>query len=208
MPATSTTTSKLQSANLDAYELLGKMDSLATKFQDEYLGTGADTRQYLLRQRDKAAASGAGFLGLDDEDRKWLTGRTGAIQEMKRLFNAYRKFVTGAAASPSELIDLEKSMFNENQGPTEWRAAYKSFREEVARGIRLRNRLLREGFNLGSSKYQEKIKAAIDGGIDDNDATAQFNYLRESEGLSPDDAIERLMGQGYDLGYLEDAADE
>ena len=123
-------------------------------------------------------------------------------QNINQIFNAYRKSITGAAASEREMSDLKRSMFNEDQSPVQFEAAFDEFRSELNRSQRLRRKLLREGVT--------DIKAFDDAfirGDDDDIETRGSELFEEFEGdfgidLSEQQTIlnavrEKLISEGF-----------
>lgn len=191
----------LQKDNTDAVLLLDQVDALAREYKDNYLGFGAETKQGLNRVRDRLDASGVPLVGLSDDQKEWQAGRTRFVQQTNRVFNNYRKLITGAAASVQELESLKKAIFNDELGPTEFKAAYDSYRNELQRVIRIRNRLMREGYDVGGRRFGGALDRRFMAGGDD-DALDQFEYLVD-KGVTEDEAADQLRRLGYDLSRFE-----
>lgn len=207
MAPTKANTNQLQKEGLAMREQLANLDSIAADYNNEYLSTGSETRAAFLRERDRLAASGLPFsdmAALNDEQKEWLGGRTRFTQQVNQFFNDYRKLITGAAASIQEMEDLKKAIFNTDQSPTQFQESYQQFREKLARGLRLRNRLLREGYDISDSKSGGSLfDDAFQRGGDD-DTVAQFVHLTEKLGLNDRDALNHMAAQGYPLDKFKD----
>lgn len=118
---------------------------------------------------------------------------------LKGMFNAYRKEITGAAAAEKELKDLEEAMVNAMDNPIAYRAKFKLYKKTVQQNIRMRNKILRGGFKLGSKDYLEEFNASWMMG-DDDSFEARRDELKGA-GLDPQTIARRLQQEGY-IGNL------
>ena len=114
---------------------------------------------------------------------------------IEQLFNAYRKEITGAAAAVQELDRLKKSFINVDMSPTEFEAAFQQYSQELQRSMRVRRKLLREGFDLRSDQGGDMMDRVFLSGGDD-DPAARFSELVAEHG-DDDKAHEIMMQEGY-----------
>lgn len=101
-----------------------------------------------LTQFDPEFLTGMGQLGMEFNKvrDRWGTlpeSEKGRYQDyvqfenrVARMFNNYRKMITGAAASPSEMEDLRQSIANMDQGPGGFQASLEGMLEDNARDLR------------------------------------------------------------------------
>lgn len=90
---------------------------------------------------------------------EFLGARRVFREKVDRVFNQYRREVTGAQAAFVELERLKDSIMNADLGPTELKASYEAFVKEMERIDRIRRRVLRKGFNVSDP---EAFGRAID----------------------------------------------
>jgi hypothetical protein len=133
-------------------------------------------------------------VSVDDVSRQALVKRTKFVTGVEQLFNAYRKEITGAAAAVQELERLKKSFINMDMAPTEFEAAYSQYSEELQRSMRVRRRLMREGFNISEQNGGAAMDRLFLSGGDD-DPQARFGELSEQYGVEK--AYELMAREGY-----------
>lgn len=114
---------------------------------------------------------------------------------VEQLFNAYRQEITGAAAAVQELERLKKSFINIDMSPSQFEAAYAQFMGELQRSMRVRNKLIRQGFDPSTQQGGETFDREFLLGGDD-DPAQRFAELMAG-GLSEDDAYARMIEEGY-----------
>jgi len=80
---------------------------------------------------------------------------------IEQLFNAYRKEITGAAASVQELDRLKASMINKDLSPTQFKAAYDQFANQIRQGMALYSSMLENGISpeTAGKAVDEQFKA-------------------------------------------------
>ena len=138
-------------------------------------------------------------MQLDPETKKQVRDMTGFRTSVEQNFNQYRKEITGAAASVQELDRLKKSMFNADMSPTEFEAAFDTYKKEAARVLRLKRAILRSGLPVGTEEFGNQLDSAFLGGAQansDQDADAR-GYELEQQGLTPEEVTEKLIEEGY-----------
>lgn len=177
--------------------LLSRMGSLG-----EMLGIGPDGRMStdardMLTYQSQATdwlANRAEKLGVDvgETQREAIRFRTQFNTTVEQLFNAYRQEITGAAAAVAELERLKKSFLNIDMGPTQLEAAYEQYSSELQRSMRVRNKLIRQGFDPsteedgkvfdreflagGDDTPEERFAELMAGGADEETA---YNTMRQ-----------------------------
>jgi hypothetical protein len=157
-PLTKANTSKVQDKVLDAEASLSDLSSIADKYSADFL---------TYKGRAKAmAGSMADKIGLDDKTSKELVDfnaeRTGFRNSINQFFNQYRKEITGAAASEKEMQFLMESMFNQNLGPEEFKAAYSQFVDKAKKNYDINKRALREGVSVAPRTNDQGWELMID----------------------------------------------
>jgi hypothetical protein len=130
------------------FETLGDLDQIAKTYGDQYLTYTGGAQQWVDQKLDKA-----GLL----QDSEFLKGATTFKTGLDQFFNAYRKEITGAAASVQELDRLKASIMNSDMSPAEFKATYAAFREKIDRGLGIKQKLLREGIPAGSKEFGSKF---------------------------------------------------
>lgn len=185
-----------QSRVLRSGEALARMKRIGDGYLPEYLTYQGNIRAGLLGMKDKAG------VDLTEDERQFLYGRRRFTQNINREFNAYRKEITGAAASMGELESLKKAMLSEDLSPAEFEAAYNEYYTELQYSNRLYNRVLREGLMPGTDQFGERLDDYyLSSDDDDYQARADeiATELRKS-GFDGDVGLEvmnRLKLEGY-----------
>jgi hypothetical protein len=148
-------------------------------------------------QAEDFFAKKAEKLGIEPSDlqREAMVKRTKFVTGVEQLFNAYRKEITGAAAAVQELDRLKKSFINMDMSPTEFEAAFQQYTGELQRSMRVRRKLLREGFDLRSEDGGDRMDRLFLSGGDDDPAD-RFVELVAEHG-DDDKAHEIMMQEGY-----------
>lgn len=182
-------TNQLQSGIISNVELLDLTDSLKESFNPDFLTYRGQGEQFFTAQAEK--------LGLEPSvaRKEFLKQRTTFVTQTERLFNAYRKEITGAAAAVQELDRLKKSFLNVDQSPSEFEATLDSYQEELKRTIRLRNKLLREGLDPKTPQGGAMLDNAFLTGADD-DIEARGRELL-AKGMSEQEVLQTLDREGY-----------
>ena len=182
-------TNQLQTGIIQNHELLDLTDSVRESFQPEFLTYQGQGEGFFTRHAEK--------LGMDigAARKQFLKDRTQFVTKTERLFNAYRKEITGAAAAVQELDRLKKSFLNVDQSPSEFEATLDSYQAELKRTIRLRNKLLREGLDPRTKQGGATLDNLFLTGVDD-DVEERGREL-EAQGLSENEIMETLLREGY-----------
>ncbi|MCP5005528.1 MAG: hypothetical protein GY941_16555, partial [Planctomycetes bacterium] len=141
----------------------------------------------------------ASWLGLDPNagQKDLLERQTNLFQQVHQMFNAYRKEITGAAASVQELASLRKAMIDVDQSPIVFQAALKNFENQAKRGLRINNMLLREGISNNHKDYGRRFDDVNLGGGDDDMDLRYNDLLAKYPNESEEAILDRLIDEGY-----------
>jgi hypothetical protein len=189
-PVEKTTKKKLEENIISSAESLSRLDDIERDFDEGFLTYGGQFSQWAGAKAEK--------LGVDlgDEGAAKLQQYRRWSQGVEREFNSYRKLITGAAAAVSELKDLQKAIINTKLSPSEWKGAMESYKGELKRAIRLRNKYLREGLSLNDkAKIETTFSSAFSAGGDD-DVMIRGEEL-EAGGKTPEQTEAILESEGY-----------
>ena len=145
---------KIQEELLAHEEIVRQTGELQAAFNPEfskYVGKG---KAFAQRARDK--------LGLlPDDQSAFLTEYTLYTQQVDRLFNQYRKSITGAAASVKELEMLKKSMLNNDLSPVQHKAVLDAMANAAQFDVKIKQRLLDEGLSFNNKARIAEIKTEL-----------------------------------------------
>lgn len=172
-PPTKPTTNRLQSDVIDTQSQLGRLQGIKDSYSREFLQASGKVKGSIYKIGDYLNLPLEKLPGLSEDDKKKFLGqRTEFVTRTEQLFNLYRKEITGAAAAIQELDRLKKSMLNVDMTPMEFEHAYNAFEKELKRTIRLRNKFMRQGFDVRDpeSGGKEFDSAMLSGNDDDPDA--------------------------------------
>ena len=126
---------------------LAGADSAKSK-EDFRMNLEAIPELLTLSQFDPNFLTGVGQLGmgfnkvrdrwgsLPDDEKSKYQDYVQFENRVARMFNSYRKMITGAAASPAEMEDLRQSIANMGQGPAGFQASLEGMMEDSARDLR------------------------------------------------------------------------
>lgn len=208
--ATKPVQSKLQTKLSEEQDLMSQVDLLMEMYDPKFTTWTGKGEQWLKRTIE--ASSQLGQRTLSAEDKQSLEKYTQWKQQAEQIFSAYRKQITGAQAAMQEISYLRENMINKDLSDSEFRGAIKLLKEKMARGMRLKRRLLREGFDiseLGPNATDEERKQfaeaqrRADGmwtsGDDFNSREDRQATLQELkiQGIPPDKALDMLKQWGY-----------
>lgn len=180
---------QLEKSSISNIELLELTDSVRQTFKPEFLTYLGQGEQFFTAQAEKLG------MAPPEARRQFVRERTQFVTQVERLFNAYRKEITGAAAAVQELDRLKKSFLNTDQSPTEFEATLDSYQEELRRTLRLRNRVLREGLNPRSPQGGDRLDVLFLTSADD-DIEARGQELM-AQGMDEQQVLEILDREGY-----------
>jgi hypothetical protein len=170
-------------------ESLARMSRIKQNYDPSFLT--------LQGKAKKAITAGKSFLDMDisAEDKASIQQHRKFSQSVNFEFNAYRKLITGAAAAASELKDLKKATISTDISPVEFEAAFNEYSTELARTIRIRNKVLRGGLEVGSKQFGEELDRLYISGADDS-MDARGDEL-EAQGMAPAKIVSTLEAEGY-----------
>lgn len=115
--------------------------------------------------------------GKDDKQREKYIEKTDEVRTMvTQLFNAYRKDITGAAASEQELARLEKAYLNNNMSASQYVARMKVIRNQGLRELGIDKEAMSKG--IETQRTEAKQPSFEEGGSYTNQKTGQhFTYI-------------------------------
>jgi len=156
--------------------------NISNQFKDDYLTTMGQARRKVTAMRDR------GGLPVGPEEKKDLAEYTQFTNNVEQQFNAYRKLITGAAGSPSELESLRSSIENLDQGPTAFRASLDNRMENQARQLRGAIYLEAKGdTQMGTPEMGERLaKRSADKFMSEEVQNTVGDYIAVSLGFDPD----------------------
>lgn len=162
------------------------LKGVAENFDPESLTYKGQGMAFLERMGDK--------LGVPEiTGTKRLEKQTEFFNSVNKVFNAYRKDITGAAASIQELESLKKAVFNTDQGPAEFRASYKAFVDAMNRAVSIKQELLGKGLSLNSDEFSNELDRRFLG--DDTADTPQVAPPRRATNPTTGEVIELRNGK-------------
>lgn len=121
------------------------------------------------------------------------------LNEAGQLFNAYRREVTGAAASVQELASLGKTFMNTDMNWNDFVASKDQYMDKLTRSIRLRNRLLSQGLDLQDPQVGARLDEMYYAGQDAKTAEDRVSRARQLKamGMTKEEATKTLTMEGY-----------
>lgn len=115
----------------------------------QYLGINR-AKQWTLAQLDKIGA-------VPDSERPQFE----RAQQFRAVLDKYRseeyKRLLGSAQSEAEIKNLVNSVISADMGSTQFSQAFAALRRATARNERIAQRVLREGFDLGTAEYRRRF---------------------------------------------------
>ncbi len=189
VPLTKSVTTGIQKEIAGLEETFSRVMDIDQRYNPSFMTFQGKLGAYLSELKDKAA------MDMSDDERKFLKDFTKFRTMVNRDFNAYRKEITGAAASVQELESLKKATIAEDQSPAQFEANMEVYKEELLRAMRIKRRLLREGISVGSREFGDAMDRLYLNGHDD-DGETRLAELQE-QGFDETAAIDRLIEEGY-----------
>lgn len=170
-------------------------DKIEERYQKEFLQ---------LSGQVKSAVTGAkSYLGLPvgQKETKFAQEKRFFTQPVQQLFNRYLNEYAGVRVIADELKRQQEAMINNQQNPVVFEAALKEGKASAKRGLRLLNKILREGVS-GSLKNPRSPAAkevgALFGAGEDDSALSRIRDLQD-EGKNEDEIYETLNQEGYEF---------
>lgn len=133
---------------------LGRLASIEASFDPSlltYLGRGQTA---LARVKDKLGSA-------SPEEIKRVRKARRFFQQINTEFNAYRKEITGAAASVRELEDLKEAMINGDLGPGEFQASFETYVSDLRSQRAIAAEMLREGLDVREEANAGEFDARV-----------------------------------------------
>lgn len=172
---------------------IDNLKRIEAQIKPEFLTFAGRGKAFFSALKSKAG------IDLSKEEKTFLQERTRFTQNINQFFNAYRKEITGAAASVQELEGLKKSMFNEDLGPVEFEAAFDEFKNGVFRGRRLTRKLLREGLTGSLTNKRSEVSKRFDQEFTAGGDDSALDRIRDLEGTKSKEEIFKIL---EDEGYI------
>jgi len=178
---------------IDDSVLLTNLDKLDGQMKPEFLTLGGRAKAALLKGADYAG------VNLSPGNVDYISQRRAAEETVGQVWNAYRQQVTGASASDSELVRLQKTTLNPDLGPSEFAASLKNFRDAVAIRLRIHRKVLREGLSLRPEEQGQMVADLAAQGEQARSPADRIARLRDlkSRNLTPKQALDQLVREGY-----------
>lgn len=169
---------------------LERLDQIEKDFDPSFLTYKGKMMNWASATAEKLGAD------LPKEDAQKVKQYRKWAQNVDYEFNAYRSQITGAAAAVAELDRLKTAMLNTDLSKSEWEGAMASYKEELKRSIRLKNRFMREGIDVSDKEGGKQYDQAFLSGQDDQDAMVRGEEL-EAQGIESDEIVNVLQSEGY-----------
>lgn len=138
----------IQDQELKDNIMLADLFELGKAYTDGFFGSLTWAGKGMNWLAEKVDRTGAEFEWSKDR----LERRTTFRQGIEQVFNAYRKEITGAAASVQELERLMKAMMNVDLSPTEFTTSYNNFIGKILRGQKIAAEMARMGYDASDDK--------------------------------------------------------
>lgn len=121
---------------------LGALADLKTEYKPEYLTYGGAAKGAAGHVIGKAGFDGGDVTAFGAERKAWT-------QKLDRVFNQYKKQITGAAASAQEMQQIRDSIANSDMSPQEFTAAMTSLEQSLAIDMAIHKRILSQYPGIG-----------------------------------------------------------
>jgi hypothetical protein len=171
-------------------DYIQRLENIEKNFDPEFLTYGGQLKDYALSKAEKLG------IPISQANQKYLGDFTKLSQQVGQLWNQYRVEITGVAASEKELKTLKKTFLNMNLSPTQFKAALDNVKQDMKRGIRLKQKLLRSGIPVGTPEFEKKWEMLFNAGFDD-DIDEMGDYLQQQNGWSDERTAQELEKMGY-----------
>lgn len=198
VPLSRTQQSAVQGDVVSGDVILSNLDSIEQSYDPQFLqvfGSRGRLAQFAARTADRS-----GLANLTSEQREMVGKFTKFRTQVERVFNFYRKEITGAAAALAELDRLKTALINTDQSPAEFESALSEYKSEILRLRRIRMSLLRRGitdFSEGSQGAEALDRAFVGGGDAGRaDKAARLEEL-DAQGFSDEEIADQLSAEGF-----------
>lgn len=149
-PTGKTTMNALEGEVKDLAGQLVEMDSIADTYSKDFLTYAGRAKSLGYNILDKLDMA-------NPEQVKFVKQRQAFVQKVESVFNAFRKDITGAAASVVELEGLKKAIINADQGPAQFEASYAEFMSKLKRAIKVKQQLIEDGIPLNGAALDKAL---------------------------------------------------
>jgi hypothetical protein len=192
---------KMQESVIGLADSLGRLDQITNDFDPEFLTSMGRLKRQGLRIQDYLRGP---LPKLGEADTKWLKQYRRFAQGVNREFFMFRKMITGAAATMSELETLKEGIINMDLPPTEFEAAMDQYKGELKRTRRLHNKLLREGLEVGSEEFGNRMDMEFLSYADDavQDRGPELEQQLRAEGLEGQALVDKIQEIMTAEGYI------
>jgi len=137
---TSQTKAQTEQGFIQNIKTISSLEDIQSQYKPEYL-------QYMGKGY-ATIASQAGKFGLSTEEQDaYLADYDKFHSNIKEMFNAYRKEITGAGASNQELKDLQKSTLNGEIAPAQFVSRINNMYYKALKAAAMNKRFLEQGIN-------------------------------------------------------------
>ncbi len=192
LPLGKAATNEVQKGAVGDLKLIEQTDNIGRLYDRKFLEYMPQLSAWKTRILSK------GGVDVTPEDREFLKKKTKFDNGVERLFNSYRKEITGAAAAVQELDRLKKSFLNVDMAPIEFEASLEEYQAELKRTYRLRVKLLREGLDPNTPQGGAAFDNEYLGGADDSAQARGDEILSDNPNLSPEEVLQQLQNEGYE----------
>lgn len=155
-------TTEIEKQMADSTKMMASLDDASRTINPWY--------QRATGQAATSIENAANWLGLHPGLADPIQAQSQKMQ-LEQLFNDYRKFITGAAASDQELVRLQQAFPNTNMSPEQLFAAIETVHTINKRNYAINRDLIQRGLQPGTGAYKSAFKAAAEQGVNWGEGT-------------------------------------
>lgn len=195
-PAGKKTTAELQAGLISDMNQLGELDTIINSYADSSLTLKGKFNLGASVVKDR-------FGKASPQERAEITRDTIFKQSVQSVFNEYRREITGAAAAVQELEQLEQSILNTKQSPTQFKAAFNNYRDKILRMMRIKRSILRGGVpidGISEQEFGQRFDRLWVSGQDDDPDQRGEEIKRNNPGMTDEQIFDQLAQEGYGTG--------
>lgn len=172
--------------------------AIATDYASSKLTYWGKAKGAALAVADKAA------IPIGKEYEEYLRSRKRLVAGTEQLFNAYRKEITGAAASNQEIERLRKAFLNEDLSPAQFQGMYNQYITALMRGRRIARTLLEKGLRVEQKEYANQFDELWNSGVFGDDQN--INWLTLFKNMNDQNSEAYKVDQKTGKAYAHDGA--